>query len=274
MWIPLIPQPVFWGDLCFDLFPQELDPECKALMHRYMLSSFRWVFEISDALLPPHFCSKFDIIESIWVSFILGDENADFRSTLAILSVHFSHQQSGISRKIMHHISAAYALVNTKLSGPFSISDSAIAAVVSLAICQQIHHQPETGFAHLHGLCRMIELRGDFTRLMQENRPQALKPLSLLSLLVSIRLDVESAIQNGRPILFCRDTVLFHSTLCDPIISSDHLWVPPVMLDLFSFSRLLNEVERMQGKLLLNLKSSMAMCKCLADAHFSIYQNW
>lgn len=143
---------------------------------------------------------------------------------------------------------------------------------------------------------------------MQENRPQALKPLryarrawelsvfnALLSPQILIRLDVGLAIQNGKPTLFRRDAGLVHSILCDPVISSDHPWMPPAMLDLSSFSGLLNEVERMQvlkldpldytesllsllyrlyGKLLLNLKNSRARCKCLSDARISVYQNW
>ena len=70
-----------------------------------------------------------------------------------------------------------------KLSGPFSVSDSAIAAVVSLAIYQQVHRQPTTGLVHLYGLHRMIQLRGGITRLMQENRALALKPLRYVKVL-------------------------------------------------------------------------------------------
>ncbi|KAJ5914128.1 hypothetical protein N7504_003011 [Penicillium tannophilum] len=160
---------------------KSLTLESKALMHRSMLSSFGYrqgFLDISDALLLPRFCSKFDIRKSIWetkhasggvvgrfvllVSTVSTTKNADFHSTLAISAsyVDFSHRKPGISRKFLHHISVAFALVNTRLSGPFSISDSAIAAVVSLAIYQQIHNQPENGFVHLHRLCRMIELRG------------------------------------------------------------------------------------------------------------------
>lgn len=154
-------------------------------------------FDISDALFPQQFCTKFDIIKSIWVNCILADEacerqrhqvvyttslttrNVDFHSTLAISAsyIDFFQRKPAISSKTLHHISQAYALVNIKLSGPLSVSDSAIAAVVSLAIYQQVHHQPATGLVHLHGLYRMIQLRGGITSLMQENRVLALKPL-------------------------------------------------------------------------------------------------
>lgn len=109
----------------------------------------------------------------------LTSGNVDFHSTLAISAsyVDFFQRKPAISAKTLHHISKAYGLVNIKLSGPFSISDSSIAAVVSLAIYQQVHHQPATGLVHLHGLCRMIQLRGGISRLMQENRALALKPL-------------------------------------------------------------------------------------------------
>ncbi|KAL2829804.1 hypothetical protein BDW59DRAFT_142053 [Aspergillus cavernicola] len=233
----VLPRQVLWGDLCLTSFPQELDSESTALMHR-------WFFDISDALFPPQFCTKFDIIKSIWVNCILADE-AYFHSTLAISAsyVDFFRRKPAISSKTLHHISQAYALVNIKLSGPFSVSDSAIAAVVSLAIYQQVHHQPATGLLHLHGLYRMIQLRGGIARLMQENRALALKPL---------RLDVELAMQNGTRTLFRYGEVPVHPVLCDPNISSWQFpraapWMPLIMLDLFSFSRLLNEVERRQG---------------------------
>ncbi|KAI2793672.1 hypothetical protein POX_a00256 [Penicillium oxalicum] len=232
---------VLWGDLCLTSFPQELDSESTALLHR-------WFFDISDALFPPQFCTKFDIIKSIWVNYILADE-AYFHSTLAISAsyVDFRRRRSTISSKTLHHITQAYALVNMKLSGPFSVSDSAIAAVVSLAIYQQVHRQPTTGLVHLHGLHRMIQLRGGITRLMQENRALALKPL---------RLDVELAMQMGTPTLFCGNEVPVQPILCDPDVSSGPFskaasWMPLIMLNLLSFSRLLNEVETRQ-KLKLN----------------------
>ncbi|PYI02928.1 hypothetical protein BO78DRAFT_323961 [Aspergillus sclerotiicarbonarius CBS 121057] len=225
----VMPRQVFWSDLCLTSFPQELDSESTALMHR-------WFFDISDALFPPQFCTKFDIIKSIWVNCILADE-AYFHSTLAISAsyVDFFQRKSAISSKTLHHISQAYALVNIKLSGPSSVSDSAIAAVVSLAIYQQVHHQPATGLIHLHGLYRMIQLRGGIARLMHEDRALALKPL---------RLDVELAIQNGTPTLFSANDVPIHPVLCDLDINSEQLPRIPLMLDLFSFSKLLNQVER------------------------------
>lgn len=90
-----------------------------------------------------------------------------------------------MSSKTLHHISEAYALVNIKLSGPDSVSDDAIAAVVSLAIYQQIHHEPATGLVHFHGLYRMIQLRGGISRFLEENRALALKPLRYVKVLLS-----------------------------------------------------------------------------------------
>ncbi|KAJ5598875.1 hypothetical protein N7537_008959 [Penicillium hordei] len=230
----VIPRQVLWSDLCVTSFPQELDSQSMGLMHR-------WFFDISDTLFPPQFCTKFDIIKSIWVNCILADE-AYFHSTLAINAsyVDFFQRKPAISPRTLHHISKAYALVNIKLSGPFSVSDSAIAAVVSLAIYQQVHHQPAIGLVHLHGLYHMIELRGGIARLMQENRALAMKPL---------RLDIELAMQNGTPTLFRGDEVPIHSVLCDHDVSNRHLprdtfWMPPIMLDLLSFSKSLNEAAR------------------------------
>ncbi|PKX97249.1 uncharacterized protein P174DRAFT_510322 [Aspergillus novofumigatus IBT 16806] len=200
------------------VMPRPLDSESTVLMHR-------WFFDISDALFPLQFCTKFDIIKSICVNYILADE-AYFHSTLAI--------SSNIVSKTLHHFSQAYALVNIKLSGPFSVSDSAIAAVVSLAIYQQVHHQPATGPVHLHGLYCMIQLRGGIARLMQENRALALK---------SLRLDVELAMQNGTHTLFRSDEVPVHMVLCDPDVCSGQFpraasWMPPIMLDLLKLDPL------------------------------------
>lgn len=136
------------------------------------------------------------MIKSIWVNYILADEACelykgcvhsttlmpcplDFHCTLAVSAsyVDFFQRRPAISPKTLHHISQAYALVNLKLSGPESVSDCAIAAVVTLAIYQQIHRLPSIGLIHLNGLYRMIQLRGGITRLMKENRALALKPL-------------------------------------------------------------------------------------------------
>ena len=82
-----MPRQILWGDLCLTSFPKEMDSASMALMHRCMLSLFSRVvihsplfltklgfFDISDALFPPQFCTKFDIIKSIWVNCILADE--------------------------------------------------------------------------------------------------------------------------------------------------------------------------------------------------------
>jgi hypothetical protein len=67
--------------------------------------------------------------------------------------------------------------------------------------------------------------------------------------LTNIRLDIELAMQNGTPTLFRGDEVPIQSVLCDPDVSIGQFpraafWMPPMMLDLLSFSKLLNEVER------------------------------
>jgi hypothetical protein len=148
-----------------------------------LLSGF---FDISDTLFPPQFCTKFDIVKSLWVNYVLADE-AYFHCTLAISAsyVDFYERKPGVSLQSLHHISRAYALVNLKLSGRESVSDRAIAAVVSLAIYQQIHHLHSTGLIHLNGLYRMIQLRGGIARLMQENRALALKPMRYVHVLAS-----------------------------------------------------------------------------------------
>ncbi|KAH6647334.1 hypothetical protein BKA67DRAFT_523286 [Truncatella angustata] len=190
---------LLWNDLCLTTFPQQLDSESTKLMHR-------WFFDISDALFPPQFCSKFDMVKSIWVNCILADK-AYFHCTLAISAsyINFLERESRLSLQTFHHISKAYELVNLKLSGPGSISDSAIAAVICLVIYQQIHNQLTVGLIHLQGLYRMIQLRGGVVELMQHNRMLALKAL---------RLDVELALQNGST-LFKSDEVALCMTSSD-----------------------------------------------------------
>ncbi|RYP63718.1 hypothetical protein DL771_009143 [Monosporascus sp. 5C6A] len=218
------PRRLLWNDLCLTSFPQQLDSESTKLMHR-------WFFDISDALFPPQFCSKFDILKSIWVNCILADEASSY--------VDFFERRPGISSKTLCHISKAYELVNLKLSGPESVSDCAIAAVVSLAIYQQIHHQQSTGLIHLNGLHRMIQLRGGIARLMEENRALALKPL---------RLDVELALQTGSP-LFSSDALLVNAVSRDSHVIKEHLpstapRLPRIMLNVISFANLLNGKEK------------------------------
>ena len=80
---------LLWNDLCLTSFPQQLDSESIKLMHRCTYSvlfsthqllpssslmHLSGFFDISDALFPPQFCSKFDMIKSIWVNCVLADE--------------------------------------------------------------------------------------------------------------------------------------------------------------------------------------------------------
>lgn len=142
------------------------------------------------------------MVKSIWVNYVLADEACewlkrpfqvatliayppDFHCTLAISAsyVDFFERKPAVSSKTLYHISQAYALVNLKLSGPESVSDSAIAAVITLAIYQQIHHLHSAGLVHLNGLYRMIQLRGGIARLMKDNRALALKSLRYVHLL-------------------------------------------------------------------------------------------
>ena len=158
-------------------------------------------------------------------------------------------------------------MVNLKLSGPESVSDSAIAAVVTLAIYQQIHHLHSAGLIHLNGLYRMIQLRGGIARLMKENRALALKLLRYVHVLASVafflslafleaesltitRLDVELALQTGLPTLFCSDAVVpangvsGDSRVIKEQFLSTASRLSPIMLSVVSFAKLLNGSER------------------------------
>jgi len=183
--------------------------------------------------------------------------------------VDFFERKPRISSKTLYHISQAYALVNLKLSGPESVSDSAIAAVVTLAIYQQIHHLHSIGLIHLNGLYRMIQLRGGIARLMKENRALALKLLRYVHVLASAapffffslaffevesltitRLDVELALQTGLPTLFRSDAVApangvsGESRVIKEQLPSTASRLSRIMLSVVSFAGLLNGGER------------------------------
>lgn len=172
-----------------------------------------------------------------------------------------------MSSKALYHISQAYSLVNMKLSGPDCVSDNAIAAVVSLAIYQQIHHLYSTGLIHLDGLRRMIELRGGMAKLIKQNRALAVKPLRYVNLPAPVsisatpvyllqalhltlhRLDAELALQTGCPPIFCSD---FLETISHAFGHPSDLEVKSlsvateayhVMMTMMSFARSLNSNE-------------------------------
>ena len=109
----------------------------------------------------------------------------DFHCTMAISKSYVDRvdRSSALSSRTLYHITKAYGLVNSKLSSNDFISDKAIAAVVSLAIYQQIHHQYAVGLVHLHGLYRMIELRGGITQLVHENPALSMKPIRYVDIL-------------------------------------------------------------------------------------------
>ena len=184
--------------------------------------------------------------------------------------VDFFERKPGISSKTLYHISQAYELVNLKLSSPESVSDSAIAAVITLAIYQQIHRLHSAGLIHLNGLYRTIQLRGGIARLMKENRALALKAMRYENVLASValflafsthaffeaesltitRLDVELALQNGLPLLFRRDAVIpadgvpGDSRVVKEQSSSTASRLSRIMLSVVSFASLLNNRER------------------------------
>lgn len=149
-----------------------------------------------------------------------------------------------------------------KLSGPESASDSAIAAVVSLVMYQQIHQGFEAALVHLKGLYQMVKLRGGISQLMKSNRALALKVLRyILSLspflkathsthLTISRVDVELALQTGSPTLFSSkvlpNAVATNSPFAHHISgqfpggSTTSTWISDIMVDFLGFARLLN----------------------------------
>ncbi|KAH7313643.1 hypothetical protein B0I35DRAFT_276468 [Stachybotrys elegans] len=259
------PNPLLWSDLSLTVFPQQLDIESTKLMHR-------WFFDISDALFPPRFCTKFDILKSIWADCIQSDA-AYFHSTLAICAsyVGIYERKPRVSTTALHHISQAYSHVNRTISGPQPTTDNAIASVVSLVIYQMIHHEYPTGLTHLNGLYRMIELRGGIGKLLQENRGLALKPL---------RLDLELTLRTGLPSMF-QGSAVFTSNFLDDAEGEgsrrQHFTVSgkasAALLEVTSFSQLLNGLaedgnQKLDGiqytEMVLSLLSRLIACSSYA----------
>ncbi|KAH9907280.1 hypothetical protein F4778DRAFT_721253 [Xylariomycetidae sp. FL2044] len=229
------PQHVFWNDLSLTTFPHQLDAGTTKLIHH-------WFSDLGDIMWPPQFCSKFDMIKSIWGGSVLADA-ANFHGTLAISAsyVDLFERKPRSSHNTLHHISRAYSLVNLKLSSPESVSDAAIAAVILIALYDQIHRQPSAGSIHLRGLYRMTQLRGGIQRLLQENRTLALKAL---------RIDIELALQNGTATLFRGDEVLEIGIPCEVgHLTDTRLVLSRIMACVSNFANLLNKTAQGVKKL-------------------------
>jgi hypothetical protein len=78
-------------------------------------------------------------------------------------------------KEAMHHIAQALRLVNEKLSGKDAISNTNIAVVVIMAQFERLQNHYRQGLVHLHGLQRMVELRGGISQLKRDKPSLALK---------------------------------------------------------------------------------------------------
>jgi hypothetical protein len=156
------------------------------------------LWSLGKVLYPPEFCTEVDFSSYIWFAYLLHD--TAYMHTFLAVAASFPKAFGNtprVSRLSVEHVSAAYALINTRLSGGDACGNGAIAVVTILTIYHLLHHQLDVGIVHFHGLKRMVELRGGLAQLMKENRCLAQKPW---------RLALEFSLQGGsRPIYGLQD---------------------------------------------------------------------
>jgi hypothetical protein len=93
---------------------------------------------------------------------------AGFHSTMAIALSSLDNLLTKSEGKVqaMRHVSHTFRLVNQKLCGQSALTDSTIAAIVSMA--QYEHHQNriQQGSVHAQGLWQITQLRGGVSNLI------------------------------------------------------------------------------------------------------------
>jgi hypothetical protein len=127
-------------------------------------------------------------------------DEACFHSTMAIALSSLDNLLTKPEGKVqaMRHVSHTFRLVNQKLCGQSALTDSTIAAIVSMA--QYEHHQNriQQGSVHAQGLWQITQLRGGVSNLITSVPGLGLKLL---------RVDLEYSLQLGSPTLFSLEDV-------------------------------------------------------------------
>ncbi|KAK8003548.1 SET domain-containing protein [Apiospora arundinis] len=178
---------LYWSDLSLISFAHELTPESRPLIHQ-------WFTFVSQAMYPPQFCQKYDLVGTLWFGLALQDEAyCHLMLAMAASMASFSLGESRLTPLIMTHLARTYQIINKRLSGPEALSDGSIAVVTSLAMHEDLHQQQSTAMVHFQGLRRMVELRGGMRHLFSVERHIGQKVW---------RLDIEFALHTGSDIHF------------------------------------------------------------------------
>ncbi|RDW56707.1 hypothetical protein BP6252_14028 [Coleophoma cylindrospora] len=227
-------------------FPVQIQPYMRELL-------FDFISITADAVYPKEFCLPLDAKKSLLFEYLQTDE-AFFHSSLAISQVcvdsFFDTQDS--SPRVLQHMWNTYRCVSHDLQAKRTPSDPTIAAVLTMAICEDISNQPQRYKMHVDAVFRMVELRNGIAQFATN------------TVLVQkiCRVDIEYALYKGSSPYFYRDefprqilqsasaqadhennpsSMAYNTRISDPVLRC-------VVVDLMSISCLFND-DRMRFRL-------------------------
>ncbi|KAF2812783.1 uncharacterized protein BDZ99DRAFT_555576 [Mytilinidion resinicola] len=108
------------------------------------------------------------------------DISPDFHCVIAVSTTALNNLviKQEDSTETMRHLSRMFRIVNERLSGSDTVSDTTIAVVLLLTQYERIQNQYYQGLVHLEGLHRMAELRGGICKLTRDAPTLAKKIIS------------------------------------------------------------------------------------------------
>ncbi|OBT41127.1 hypothetical protein VE00_08521 [Pseudogymnoascus sp. WSF 3629] len=138
-------------------FPCELQPHMRDLIHRFASVGVHAVY-------PTEFCLPMNDIGHVWFRYLLRDE-AFFHSVLAMSHVHEDSLLGSYqtSQRALWHLSNTYRCIKQNLEKHSTPSDSTVAAVMSMAIHEDLIGHPGRSRVHVEALQHIVELRGGIT---------------------------------------------------------------------------------------------------------------
>ncbi|KAF6835652.1 hypothetical protein CPLU01_04122 [Colletotrichum plurivorum] len=132
----------------------EMSPHTRLLFNQYF-------YIVADAIYPPELCQSTDPMKSMWFEFLLH-EKSFFHIALSMTAtaLDFFQQTRRESAQALMHTTQACAMLNLRLSGEEAVSDLSIALVCMFVVQESLLGDTDKYRMHVHGLDRMIELRG------------------------------------------------------------------------------------------------------------------
>lgn len=202
-------------------------------------------FVTNQTVYPVEFCLPVNGLHHIWFQWVVNDE-AFFHSALAVseaaVDAHLGKKDASV--RTLYHLSNAYRCISQNLQKGGTPSDPTLAAVVSMAIHEDLKGQPARGKVHMDALQQMVELRGGVAQLR----------ITTVLLHKMCRADIEYALHDGCFPRFNRDQ--FPSKMIQSLLSLSftqqeisrvaddaHIYDPSlrrVFIDLMSVCILLN----------------------------------